>query len=165
MFSLHTRIALLTLLPLLLWMTVRFVKQQRAIVTVPMPPIQISIEHTGNAAVTITRTMDTQPQLIDIANEGTGFIHIKLPDAWERGEIRGAPLAFITVEEPTFGYRRWHIPTGTTLSFTNPLPWTGMRILNPTALPLRLRTVTVNLEKKSVERESYLLSDESLTLP
>ncbi len=164
MLTLHTRIALLTLLPVLLWASIRFVERQKADIGVA-EPVRIGIEHTGNAAVTLTRTKDTQPQLIDIANEGTAVVRVSVPAAWQRGEVRGAPLASIAGEEPMFGYRRWHLPAGATLSFRNPLPWTGMKVHNPSGLPLRLRVVTVDLEMDTVQRDSYLLSNNTLTLP
>lgn len=163
MFTLHTRIALLTLLPLLLFASVRFVERQKEALMLS-DPVHIGIEHAGNAAIALTRTKDTQPQLIDIANEGKTLIQISVPATWERGEVRGALLSSIIAEEPMFGYRRWHLPGGATLSFENPLPWTGMTVQNPSGLPLRLRTVTVNIDSGRVMREVYLVSKEPLVI-
>ncbi len=164
MLTLHTRIALLTLLPILLWASVRFTQEQKA-KDARDEPVLIGIEHTGNAALTLTRTVDRRPQLFDVTNERSETIRISLPAEWERGEVRGAPLTSITADEAMFGYRRWHLPGGATLSFRNPLPGSGMTVHNPSGLPLRLRVVTVDLGGNTTQRASYLLSDQSITLP
>ncbi len=162
--SLHARIALLTLLPVLLWASVRFVERQR-LDDAAEPPVQIGIEHAGNAALTLTRTIGRAPQLIDVANDGAAAVRVSLPDAWRRGEVRGVPLAAIAADAPEFGFRRWHLPPGATLSFTSPLPPAGMIVHNPSGFPLRLKTVTVDLENNEVTREVHLLSEEPLEIP
>jgi hypothetical protein len=163
MLTLHTRIALLTLLPVLLWGAVRFVEGQRAEPS-RTEPLSIGIHHDGNAAVTLTKSVGTRPQLIDIGNDGAGTVRISLPASWERGEIRGAALASIVADEAMYGERRWHIPAGATLSFRNALPPRSWTIRNPSGLPLRLRIVTADMEAGTVEREVYLLAEEPVVI-
>jgi hypothetical protein len=160
---LHLRIALFTLLGLLLWTALRFVSEQRA-TEIHAQPIAIAIEHAGNAAVTLTRSTKHMPQFVDFSNDGAQAIRISLPAAWERGEVRNAALSEIVTEEPSPGYRRWQLPAGATLSFLNPLPATAWTVHNPSGLPLRLRTVMVDIDSGRVMREVYLLSEEPLRL-
>lgn len=163
MFSFHGRAAILTLLPLLIAGAYGIIMQQYE--ENLRQGIDIGIEHALPGAVTFTRTADTRPQLIDVTNEGKETMFISLPEAWVRGEVRGGPLSSVAEDRPMFGYRRWHIPAGVTISFQSPLRWGGMTMHNPSGIPLRLKIITVNLKKETTEKEVSLMSDAPFFVP
>lgn len=163
MFSLHGRAAILTLLPLLIGGAYGIVQRERA--ELLKAPIDIGIEHSQSAAVSFTRSADTRPQFIDVANEGKETVFISLPAAWERGEVRGGALSSVAQDRPMFGYSRWRIPAGLTIAFKSSLRWDGATFHNPSGVPLRIKIITVHLKKGTSEREVYLLSNDPLRIP
>ena len=163
MLSLHTRIAILTILPLVVWGA--YVLGAREQGTTLPRPTDIGVEHTGAAAFTFTHTVNDPPLLIDVKNEGKETAYVSLPAIWERKEVRGAKLSQIEADEPAFDYRRWHIPAGATLSFRSKETWNGILVHNASEGPLQLSVVAVDLLHNTSAREAYLLSDVPMFIP
>lgn len=162
MLSLQVRVAVLALLPLLIWGTYRALSAERA--QLARTPVEIGVEHRGSAAVAITHSVGGRTHLVDIGNEGQGEIHVSLPDTWTRGEVRGTPLASLVADAPSFGFRRWTIPPGATVTYRTPHDWRAVTIHNPTAELLRLKITTVDLTRDEADTEVYLLNQNRLDL-
>lgn len=163
MLSLQLRTAALALLPLLIWGTYRGLSAERA--QLLRPPVEIGVEHGGGARIAVTYSTGGQAQLVDIGNDGREVVHVSIPEDWERGEVHGAPLAQLVTDAPSFGFRRWSIPAGATVSYRAPQGWSGLSIHNPSRELLRIRITTVDLARNTADTEVYLLQDARLDLP
>lgn len=158
MSSLHARFAGLTLLALLLWgvTTVRMEQNKAELI----PIVTIAIEHAQPSAITLYRT-ESGFGFVDIRNDSKEDMHISLPETWERGEVRNAPLASIIGEEPTLGFRRWTLPKGAKVTFIANSAWAKLNLRNIAPAPLRIGIVTIHLDKGISTTETYLLEKNS----
>jgi hypothetical protein len=162
MLSLHARIALIALLPLLIWGAYRIGAQKR--LDGSLTPIEIGIEHTSPATITITRSSGGTIHLVDVANESAETIGISLPEAWVRGEVRRVPLASLTSNDPSFGFRRWQFPPRAIVSFDAVHPWNHVIVHNPSEVPLKIDVVSIDVVRSQTTTESYLVTDTELDL-
>ncbi len=160
MSSLHARIAGITLVLLVLWGITSMRANDRAN---DLGSIEIVVEHADSAALTLIRTPSGRG-LADIRNDGEGPIAVSIPEEWERDEVRGAPLASITVGDASLGFRRWMIPSNATVSFRIDDTWNASLIRNVSKEPLRLRVITVNLEHETTDSDTFLIMDTPLSL-
>ncbi len=160
MSSLHARIAGITLVLLVLWGVTAVRAGDKAH---DLGSIDIVVEHADSAAVTLIRTPKGQG-LADIRNDGEGPIAVSIPEEWERDEVRGAPLASITVGDASLGFRRWVIPSGTMVSFRIKETWNASTIRNASKEPLRLRVITLDLEEETSDSDTFLITDTPLSL-
>jgi hypothetical protein len=159
MTSLHARLAGLTLLLLLLWGITSM--QMRRRTADLLPTADIAVEHTAAAGMTVTRTADGRGPA-EIRNDSNETLHVSIPDSWERDEVRGAPLAAVTADEPSLGFRRWTVPTHAAVTFIADDVWNKLHIRNISESPLRLGVVTVDIGSGKAVTESLLVDDESL---
>ncbi len=163
MLSLHSRIAIVTLLPLMIWGAYELGTMKRDDM---LPrPIDIGVEHLESASLILTHSMGMPPLFVDVQNDGQGDVLVSLPDTWQRKEVRNVPLASVFADEPMLGFRRWHLPAGGTVSFVSTDAWVGMMIHNSSTTPLKLRAVAVDVANETRSSESYLLSDEPMFIP
>lgn len=162
MLSVHVRAAALALLPLLIWGTYHAVSVERAALL--EPPVEIGVEHDGSGGIAIAHGMGGNAHMTDIANESAAVMYVSLPADWQRDEIRGAPLASLTVEAPIFGFRRWSIPPGATVSYRTPADWRALTVHNPAGTLLRVKVTTVYLDRNEADTDVYLLNDKRLDL-
>lgn len=160
MSSLHARIAGITLILLVLWGITSLRAGDRAN---DLGSVEIVVEHADSASLTLIRTRDGLG-LTDIRNDGQGPIAVSIPEEWERDEVRGAPLASITVGDASLGFRRWVIPRGATVSFRVRETWNASVVRNASKDPLRLRVITVNLEEETTDSDTFLITDTPLSL-
>lgn len=160
MSSLHARIAGITLILLALWGVTSIRAGDRAS---DLGSIEIVVEHADSASLTLIRTHDGLG-LTDIRNDGQGPIAVSIPEEWERDEVRGAPLASITVGDASLGFRRWVIPRSAMVSFRVSETWSTSIIRNASKEPLRLRVITVNLEEDTTDSDTFLITDTPLSL-
>ncbi len=96
--------------------------------------------------------------------EGPPRIFVSVPDAWIRREVRGAPLEAIQDESRTFGFRRFSMPRGATVSFRADVAPETITLHNPTDIPLMVRLSHVDLEKDAFFRDVVLVQGASRTL-
>jgi hypothetical protein len=130
-----------------------------------IPAIDIGIEHshTGTLAITVTRSDGAR--LIEVTNKNAESYALSLPEDWRRGEVRGAKLAAVTAEKPSFGYVRWMLPAYATVDFTTGKPFARLTLHNPKGAPLSVDFTQVDLLQNTGTHDVYLLKDETVTVP
>ena len=158
MLAAHGKTAGLALLLLLIWGGIHAAANYDA-QHVPVD-IEIGVEHQSPlAALSFKGTTGGEKQLMDIGNESDETLQVSLPASWERTEVRNVPLASLTSEEPSFGYRKWQFPAGASVSFETNEPWKSVTVHNPSGIPLRIRVTKVNLHTEQAEFNVYLAKD------
>ncbi len=145
----------MTLILLVLWgITVFHTDPQRA----PIESVEIAVEHTTPAALTLTRTTDGIG-ITDIRNDSAETLFISLPEEWHRDEVRGAALSAVISTDASLGFTRWTVPPGATVSFRVESAWNGLRIRNISEQTMRVAVTTIDLMQKSTDTDSYLIDD------
>lgn len=159
--STHARVAIAALLPLLIWGGYN-ASHGRLIAS--SKPVEIGVEHAAPASMTITRSAGKATSLTDVRNDSSIPLSVSLPDDWERGEVKGGSLSDLIGDGPNFGFRRWTLPSGMSVSFSASYAWNELTLHNADETALHVKIVTIDLEKNTRETESYLVMDEELTL-
>lgn len=125
----------------------------------------IGVEVSAPTTIELDFSLLRDNAVIDIGyGEGPPRISVSVPDAWIRREVRGAPLDAIQDEPPTFGFRRFSMPKGATLSFRADTAPETIILHNPTDIPLQVRLSHVDLEKDAFFRDVVLVQGASRTL-
>ncbi len=160
-FSLHGRASLLALLPIALFALYIGARDGMR----PEPgTADVGIQLTEAAAVTFTVGTRGDVRLIEIAHGGDKPVGISVPDTWTRTEVRGVPLSAVTEDEPSLGYVRWMLPPKAVVSFRSLSPFSGIRVHNPSDLPLTARMTAVDLDTKTTFTDSRILQGSAVTL-
>lgn len=123
--------------------------------------INIGVEHEAPLTIEFRFAMkeNIPVGLVELAHEGRETIYVSLPETWERREVRGRTLAETPSDEPSFGFTRWHMPEGATLSFRVPAMPRTLDIHNPSGVPVKIRVAKVDLTTGVVERNVMLVKD------
>lgn len=127
----------------------------------PPPPARadIAVEHAGTATMTLVLGTKTGSQraLLTLRHAGSGTAAVSLPAHWSLREVRGGRLEDLRMDPPTFGLRRYHVPAGVEASFTlSPVPSTVL-MHNPSASPLQVRVMRINLSTGLVREDRVLI--------
>ena len=120
-------------------------------------PVTVAIEHDRALTLTVTQSTGKENGIVEFATEGSAA-RISTPVAWERREVRGAPMEEVTSDPPAMGYTRWNVPAGATVSF-----WVEgsppLTIRHASDSPLLIVSKRVNIATGSVDEHSILLQD------
>lgn len=157
--STHARVAIAALLPLLIW---GGYNASHGRLSIQSKPVEIGVEHSAPASMTITRSAGKATSLTDVRNDSTNPLSVSLPDDWERGEVKGAPLSALIGDGPNFGFRRWTLPAGMSVSFSAPYAWNELTLHNADESALHIKIITIDVERGTSETESYLVKDQVL---
>lgn len=158
MVAAHGKIAGLAFLILLLWggilAAVNFDPTTKPV------DVDIGVEHESPlAAISFSSSMIGGKQLMDIGNDSAETMLVSVPESWARTEVRGAPITSVTSDEPSFGYAKWSIPAGATVSFQTEESWSGVTVHNPSEQPLRIRVTRVDLQTNEVSYDVFLATN------
>lgn len=124
----------------------------------------IGVEHASSAKLIITLSMGKRPGILEISSENKELVHVSVPRAWERREVRNALLADVTADAPSLGFTRWKLPPGAVLSLILTHSPAGLIIHHPTRQPLSIRLTRINMITGAVQTDVFLLEEEMLRL-
>lgn len=161
-FSIHGKMLGLSIVPVLLLgvaLALRSASPGEA------TPAMIAVEHDEPLALQLGLSMRGRARLIDIQQSGTRDILLGVPAGWRRSEVRGADLRAVTAEAPSFGFTRWRLPPGASVSFRTSGSWRQITVQNPQHRPLTVRLTTVDLDSDHAEHFVFLVKDEPVTVP
>ena len=126
-----------------------------------MSPAEIGVEHTLPATLSLTLAVtEDMKGVLDVSHDAAETVFVSLPESWTVWEVRGRALDEITEDPPSFGFIRWHIPEGATLSFQLPSIPSSLSAENPSGVALQIQLTTVDLTTEHVERNVLLIKDE-----
>lgn len=135
----------------------------------PKPPVNplltIAVEHEEKMTLDLTVTRNGTDRLIEMKNDVLETIYVSTPVEWDRGEVRGAPIAEVTSTGPDAGYMRWTLPAGASVTFRTTTPFDRLRIDNPYKELMNVRFTQVDLQKNTAEHDSYLVKDNEVIVP
>ncbi|MFA7681828.1 MAG: hypothetical protein WCX61_02240 [Candidatus Peribacteraceae bacterium] len=139
---------------------------QRAQVTTQTEPVhaEIGVEHTLPLALQLDVSVLHGHGLLDVTHVGDENIALSVPEEWKRREVRNVPLQAVTADAPSFGFVRWHLPAGATVSFMLPRYPQTLLLHNPSNVELKVTMARVDLEKNTVERDVILIQNSPVTL-
>ena len=128
--------------------------------------VNIGVEHEAPLTIEFRFAIkDNVPVgLVELSHEGRETIFVSLPESWERREVRGRSLTDTPSEDPSFGFKRWHMPEGATLSFRTPAMPRTLDIHNPSGVVLKIRIVKVDLTTGVVDRNVMLVKDAAVEI-
>lgn len=127
--------------------------------------ITIAIEHGSPLSAQITVSKKGKQRLIEIGNDAVETMLLSVPEHWQRGEVRNAPLRAITSDTPEFGYVRWHVPPSAVVTFRGEGNWTALTVHNPTGVPLHIGLTTVDLDADTADHTAVLVKDGPVDVP
>lgn len=130
----------------------------------PQTRAEIGVEHILPLTLSLMISTNGRNGIADLAHDGTGTAHVSLPSSWTRREVRGTPLATVIADPPTFGFTRWSLPAGATVSFSVPVPPSTILLHNPSGVPLQIKLTRVDLATQEVERDVILVQDATTEL-
>jgi hypothetical protein len=99
-----------------------------------------------------------------MSHDAAETIYVSVPSDWSRREVKGASLADVIADQPTFGFTRWHLPPGTTISFALRRPPASILFHNPSGVPVQVRLTRVDIEEKTIDRMNILVKDAPVNL-
>lgn len=161
-FSVHGRLALAALLPIIL--VALFIGVRDNLEDMP-GTVDVGVQLTEPAALSLTVGSRRTIRLIEMSHTAQTNVAISVPEAWVRTEVRGVPLESVIADEPSLGYVRWTVPPGARVSFRSEIPFSAVRIHNPAAIPLSARLTAVDLDRDTTHIDARILSASVLTLP
>lgn len=121
--------------------------------------VEIGIEHTAPLALSIEMSTREDKSIVDISHNAEEKIFISVPADWERREVRSAPLDTVVADGTGLDYRRWHLPSGATVSYRVSYVIDQMTIHNPSELPVKVTLTRVDLNADTVERDILLIKE------
>jgi len=158
MLTRHSAIAAITILPLVGWAA--YAAASHTLEQRTLKNVEIGVEHALPATLSLTASRGKGQQLMDITNDNNEILFVSVPEEWRRTEVRNVPLATITADDASLGFRRWHLPPKAGLGFTSAHAWKSITFHNPSGIALKLRVTTVDLERDTAEHDVYLVKDE-----
>ncbi len=127
--------------------------------------VDVGVEHYLPLGLTIDVSALNDESITEITNsEGGELVYVSVPDSWERREVRKATIAEITSEESSFGFTRWKLPPGATISYRSTSVPESMVIHNPSKISLKVTTNRVDLEQDTIEHDVTLVQEMSALL-
>jgi len=130
----------------------------------PQTRVEIGVEHVRPLTLSLTISTNGKNGIADISHDGTGTAYLSLPSSWTRREVRGTSLSTVIADPPTFGYTRWAIPAGATVSYAVPVAPSTILLHNPSGVPLQVKLTRVDLQTQNVERDVILVQDATTEL-
>ncbi len=130
----------------------------------PQARAEIGVEHVRPLSLSLTVSTNGKSGVVDLGHDGSGTAYLSLPSSWMRREVRGTTLAAVVADPPTFGFTRWAIPAGSTVSFAVPVAPETILLHNPSGVPLQIKLTRVDLVTQEVERDVILIQDATTEL-
>ena len=121
--------------------------------------VEIGVEHELPLSLTFSVSELRGSGLIDIKQEGEEIVSISLPSSWQRKEVRNVPLSEITEENTSFGFKRYQIPAGASVTFAIPQYPDTLLVHNPSGITMKVALTMVDLQTNTVETDVVLVQD------
>ncbi|MFH1670347.1 MAG: hypothetical protein ABIA92_02040 [Patescibacteria group bacterium] len=121
--------------------------------------VEIGVEHELPLSLSLSASELKGKGLMDIRQEGEEMVFISLPSGWQRKEVRNVPLSSITQEDTSFGFTRYRIPAGASVTFAIPQYPDTLLVHNPSGIALKVALTMVNLQTNTVETNVVLVQD------
>ena len=125
---------------------------------------KIAVEHSAPIGISLELSTKANAGMLAVSHDSTEAVPVSLPESWKRGEVRDASLSSITADEPVFGFRRWIIPVGASVTFEMDTPPGILQIHNPSKIPLKVQSTRIDLETETINRSITLIKDEPAQL-
>jgi hypothetical protein len=126
--------------------------------------IDLTVEHDAPFGLTLSLSTQGETRFVEIGNESADTVHVSLPEAWERREVRNVPLLSIASSEPSHGSIRWTLPAGAFVSYRSETPWSQLVVRNPSKIPFKINLAIINLETLETERDIILVKDKPVVI-
>ena len=127
--------------------------------------LDIGVEHTETATIGINVTKNDALRMVAIGNTSDQLMHVSVPEQWKRSEARGVALKDLHPEPPAFGYVRFALPAGASVTFTSNIPFNHLRIQNPSGQLLKIAYTTVDLMTNDAVHDVFLVKEGNVELP
>ncbi|HBH20218.1 MAG TPA: hypothetical protein DEB30_05100 [Candidatus Peribacter riflensis] len=124
---------------------------------------EIGLEHQKPVSLALSLTTNGAKGVADMRHDALETIAVSVPSSWSKREVGGVPFAAVTMDPPTFGFTRYHLPPGAIVSFDLTPPATIL-LHNPSGVSAEVRLTRVDLEKDTVERDIILVQEGSTLL-
>ena len=140
------------------------VRQTIADLTREQIAAQIAVEHGKPLALTVVLSRIAGGAIVEIGQDGTETIFLSVPDVWIRREVRGTALSDTTADAPGLGFLRYRLPAGAVISFRAGAAPDTVALLNPSAVPIKVRTTLVDTAAGTAEEDVRLAQAEEIVL-
>ncbi len=124
----------------------------------------IGIDNTGTASISIVMARKGPVGYVTVVNASMLPVHVSLPSAWQRVEVRGAPLEAFIPEKALLGLTRWSIPAGASMSLTLTTVPTTLRLLSTSDATAGVTVRSIDLLRDQMDRTTVLLKHSESTV-
>jgi len=121
--------------------------------------VEIGVEHELPLSLSLSVSELKGSGLMDLHQEGIEEVFISLPSSWQRKEVRNVPLSSITEENTSFGFTRYQIPAGASVTFAILKYPDTLLVHNPSGVTLKVALTMVDLQTNTVETNVVLVQD------
>jgi hypothetical protein len=128
------------------------------------PLVDIGVEHELPLALKIETSTLPGGTLIEIINDDKEEIFVSVPSIWEKREVRNVPLSSVRSDDPSFGFRRWHLPARAALSLRSAEAHKRFLVHNPSGAAMKVHFITVNLETEESRSEVVFIQESPIEL-
>lgn len=122
-------------------------------------PVEIGIEHNEPLSISIEASELRGRGLFEIGQFGTEVIQLSVPGEWMRKEVKNASIKDVTFETASLGFKRWHMPAGSSILFELPKFPSSLIVHNPSKVTIKVSTTKVNMESGSADNEVVLVQE------
>lgn len=126
--------------------------------------VHIGIEHTAPVSLSLTVSTAAEGALIDLRQDGREDIYVSVPASWVRYEVRNVPLSTVTADPPSFGFIRWRLLPGASVTFATIDLFSHLTLHNPSEIPMQLEITRVNLLTEIVAYNVILVQETPVEL-
>ena len=121
--------------------------------------VEIGIEHNEPLSVSIEASEMKGRGLFEIEQKGSEKILLSVPGEWIRKEVRNASIKDVIYESASLGFKRWHMPAGSSILFELPKFPTSLIVHNPSKVTVKVALTKVDMESGSTENEVMLVQE------
>ena len=161
--ALHLTASVIALAALGIFSVDKLPNLQAGVTSEPLQ-VDIAIEHIEPISMDIEISTLGGVAIADISQKGEENTLLSVPNYWVQREVRGVPIDQANIEDETFGFTRWNLPDGATISFRIKRSPDSMTLHNPTNSPMKVSVTRVNLETQEVVGDVILVQEGSTKL-
>ncbi|MBU0767227.1 hypothetical protein KKF55_05650 [Patescibacteria group bacterium] len=121
--------------------------------------VEIGVEHEFPLSIALSVSELKGSGLLDIKQEGEEVVSISLPSSWQRKEVRNVSLSEVTEESASFGFKRYQLPAGASVTFAISQYPDTLLIHNPSGITMKVDLKIVDLQTNTVEANVVLVQD------
>jgi hypothetical protein len=125
---------------------------------------EMAIEHTSPLTISLDIHSLLRGGVIKISHDGNEIIGVSVPESWDLEEIHGMALTDLQTDPPEFGFTRYHIEKGITLTFVSTKGPDDILLHNPSEIPISIDLTRIDLSKEKTKRRSILIQKSPVSL-